>query len=131
MPLPMAFAAFGIFIPGSVLAGKTIDQNVRPAVVVEVIDKREKVVRIRVVDAERGFEGGDLLLGAIGFLVFERCVGGIILMAFFEIRPLIPVGAGHDVHFAVVVEVAKVGALAPEFVGQLDFFKGVKKMVLG
>src|SRR2546427_3698660 len=47
--LPVSFTAFGVFVPGGFFAGKAIDENVGPAIVVEVISERKKTLRIGVV----------------------------------------------------------------------------------
>ena len=50
-------------------------------------------------------------------------------MADFEIRPLVPIGAGDNVHVAVAVEIPEIGALAPKLVAQLDFFERVQQII--
>src|SRR6266850_5604398 len=49
MPLPMSLAAFRIFIPGCVLAWKSIDENVVPAIAVEIIGEDDKCFGIGIV----------------------------------------------------------------------------------
>src|SRR5256885_13947715 len=104
MPGPV-FRAFrvlpGILEPGSVRAGKAINQNVIPAVLVEVVSESEKVVRIGVIFAERALESRDGLFGSVLLLEFERFGGRVILMAHFEVGPLPPIRTGDDVHLAI------------------------------
>ena len=121
MPLPVSFASFRIFIPGGVLSGETVDQNVRPAVIIEIIGEDEKSFRIGVVDAKPPFEARDGLFGGITFFQLESRVGRRELMSFLEIGPFVPEGAGDNVYFSIVIEVGEVRAFSPEFVGELIF----------
>jgi hypothetical protein len=51
-------------------------------------------------------------------------------VALLEIRTFPPVWARNDVLFAVMVEVAEIRSLAPELVGQSDFFETVNGVIL-
>ena len=123
MFLPVAFAALRVFIPGGDFAGETENQDVVPAVLIEIVSEREKVVRVGVVGAERAFETLDRFPCAVGLLQCERFRRRIVFVAFLVVRPLPPIGTGDDVRLAVVVEVAEAGAFAPELVGELDFLE--------
>src|SRR5262245_59618305 len=79
--LPMAFSAFGIFEPRSVLAGKADDQNVVPAILVEVISPGEKIIRVGVLGAERALEAGHLHRGHGAQLEIERRLGRRVFVA--------------------------------------------------
>src|SRR5207244_8816732 len=114
-----ALAAFGIFIPGGDVAGKSDDQNVVPTVLVEIVGEGEKVVRVSVVRAQRAFEALNGLLAAVGLLLFKSLCCRVIFVAVLEVRPFVPIGTRNDVHPAVVIEIAEVGALAPELVAAL------------
>src|SRR6266480_2358886 len=126
----MALAAFGIFIPNGRFAWETEDQNVVPTVLVEIVSESEKVVRIRVVDAQRAFEAFDGLLFAFGRFFVERLRRGIIFVALLEIRSLIPIRAGDDVRFAVVIEVAEVCPFRPVLVAESGLLEGVKQIII-
>ena len=93
MLLPMAFAAARIFIPGSILAGETVNQNVVPAVAIEIISEGKEVVGIRIVKAVSAFETGKILFSAVRFFAFETGVSGIILVTAGEVGAFIPVRA--------------------------------------
>ena len=67
------------------------------------------------------------MLDPVGLLVFEGGVGGVDFVALLELRPFIPIGAGNNVHLAIVVEIADGGALGPELVGGPDLLKAVEK----
>ena len=121
--LPVALAAFWIFVPGRDFSGKTEDQNVVPPVLVEVVGEGEEIVRVSVVGAEGAFESFDGRLLAVRVLFLERLRGGIVFVAFLEVRSLIPIRARDDVHFGVVIEVAEIRAFAPELVAELDLFE--------
>src|SRR6266542_81652 len=127
--LPMTFAALRVLIPGGDITGETENQNVVPAVLVEIAGEGKKVVRISVVAAERPFKAVDGLLSALGVLFLEGLRRRIIFVAFLEVRPFIPERARNDVPFAVVVEVAEVRALAPELVAEPGLLKGVQKVI--
>ena len=43
-------------------------------------------------------------------------------MADSEIRPFIPIGAGFDVLFSVVVKIAKIGSFAYKLMGECELF---------
>ena len=126
MFLPVAVAAFRILIPCREFARKSEDQNVVPTVLVEIVSEGEKVVRIRVVDAQRAFEAFDGLLLAFGRFFVERLRRGIIFVALLEIRSFIPIGTGDDVRFAVVIEVAEVCPFRPELVAEPGSSRGVR-----
>src|SRR5882724_9883843 len=87
---PMALGAFGIFVPGSLLSGKSDDQDVVPPILVEVINESKKVVRVIIINAQRPFETGDVFRAGIGFLAFKSMGSRIVLMALFEVRSLVP-----------------------------------------
>src|SRR5206468_1510025 len=91
--LPVSLAAFGILIPGGNFTGKPEDENVVPAVPVEIVSEGEEIVGVSVVAAERAFEALDGLLLAVGALFLEGLSRGIILVAFLKVGPFIPVGA--------------------------------------
>src|SRR5262245_15508991 len=61
-----------VLVPRRVLSRKAEDQNVVPAVLVEVIAEGEKVVGISVVLAERTLETFDSYFGAVWQLLLER-----------------------------------------------------------
>src|SRR5437773_10371773 len=98
MPLPMSLAAFRIFVPGSVLARKAIDQDIIPTIAVEIVGESYESVGIGVVHSQAAFETGNGLFRAIAFLQLKSRVGAIDFMARLEFRPFIPEGAGDDVH---------------------------------
>src|SRR5439155_5279661 len=128
--LPMAVAALGILVPSGNFTGKPEDENVVPAVLVEIVGEGEEIVGVSVIAAECAFEALDGLLLAVGVLLLESLCGGIIFVAYLEVRPFIPVGAGDDVHFAVVIEIAEVGSFTPELVVELGFLEGVQEVIL-
>src|SRR5690349_11241067 len=72
--LPVTFAALWIFVPSDFLAGKAIDDDVRPTILIKVIGEEEKAVGIGIVHAEAPFETGDGFFGAVRFFMFE---GGV------------------------------------------------------
>jgi len=67
--------------------------------------------------AKRAFESGNLFIRAIGFFADEGFGRWIIFVALLEIGAFPPIGAGDDIHFAIMIEIAIVGALAPEIRG--------------
>src|SRR5258708_2818668 len=73
--------------------------------------------------SEAAFVSGYGFFRAVRLLEFEARVGGEDFVALLEFRALIPKRTRDDVRFAVVIEVADVGALRPELVGELDFFE--------
>jgi hypothetical protein len=131
MLLPVAFAALRIFVPGGDFTGETENQYVVPAVLVEIVGECEKVVRVGIVGAKGPFETLEGFFRAIGFLQFERLRGRIVFVALPKVRPLPPIGTGNDVQLAVVIEVAEVGAFAPEFVGELDLLERGQSVIFG
>jgi len=50
-------------------------------------------------------------------------------VAFLEVRPFVPVWTGDDVWLAVVIEIAEVGAFAPEFVAEPGLLEGVEQII--
>ena len=79
-------------------------------------------------DAQRALKAGDGLLHAVGLLALKARVGGIDLAALLEIRPLVPIGPGNDVHLAIVVEITDGGAFGPELVGGANFLEAVEEL---
>src|SRR5262245_14759046 len=126
MLLPVLVFAFRVFVPVRRRAWKAEDENVIPAVLVEVVAEREKVVRVTVLLAEPAVETGYGHLGHRPELEFERCgtarrlalVGRVVLVALLEVWPGPPIRTGDDVQFSVLVEVAEICAFAPELVAE-------------
>src|SRR6266567_6672328 len=131
MALPMSFAAFGVFIPSRLLAWEPIDQNIHPAIAIEVIDKTEEVVRVHIVGPQSAFEACYGFLRAVGFLASKSGIGGIKLVAFLELGAFIPVGTANNVHLSVAVKIAEVGALSPKFIVKLGLLKNVERVIRG
>src|SRR6266568_7755242 len=129
MALPMSVAAFGVFIPSRLLAWEPIDQNIHPAIAVEVIDKTEEVVRVHIVGPKSAFEARYGFFDAVGFLASKSGIGGIKLVAFLELGAFIPVGTANNVHLSVAVEIAKVGALSPKLTVKLALLKNVEGVI--
>ena len=82
--------AAGVFEPSHLLAGPLVDEDVEPAVAVDVADAGHEVV---------------------GVLVGVEILGGVDLVAFLEFRSGIPVGAVDGVAVAILVDVADPGRL--------------------
>src|ERR1700722_6427155 len=124
MTLPKALLVLRVLVPKRLLTGEPDDDDVRPAVAVDVRGKGEEILRVSIVDTKPALESGDcghfppLVGGAEGLL--GRAVG----VAGFEIRPFIPERAGDDVHVAIVVEISEIRALAPKLIRQLYFAEG-------
>src|SRR5207247_289787 len=60
---PMALLTLWIFVPRRFLARKTHDQDVRPAILVEIVSEREEIVGVGVLLAESAFETRNLDFG--------------------------------------------------------------------
>src|SRR5260221_1200053 len=71
MPLPMSLAALWIFVPRRILSWKTVNQDVGPAVAVEIVGKLEKIIGIGVYLSQAAFEPGNDFFRAIALFVFE------------------------------------------------------------
>ena len=127
----MAFAALRIFIPGSFFTRKGVGEDVGPTVVIEIVGEGEKVVGVGVVGAVSAFETGEGFFGAIAFLAFESRIGGIDFVTICEGRSFVPIRPGDDVVNTIVIEIAKVGALGPKVLGELDFLEGVQLIIGG
>src|SRR5207247_3715271 len=127
--LPMAFAALRVFVPGSILAGKTINQNICPSILIEIVGESEKVFRISVVRPEPSFVTRNDYFGPIALLALEGGIGGIELMTLFEVRSLVPEGTGNDIHYPIAIEIAEVGALGPKLIAELYFFERVNNVL--
>src|SRR5580658_3258167 len=114
MPAPTAFLVPRIFVPISFFAGKTDNDNIRPAVAVDVESKRQEILGVLVFDPQRALEsvnGGDFPGGVGGF---EGMLGRAVFVADFEIRAFVPKRPGNDVIMAIVIEIGEIGPLAPE-----------------
>lgn len=95
---PESVGALRILKPGCILAGEVDDQNVRPAVMVEVIYEGKKIVgRIERVEGDRRIDRSLLL----------------------KSRPCIPVGSCDDVQDTITVEVANRCAFRKEIAAEL------------
>src|SRR6266478_3153584 len=123
MLLPMSFAALGVFIPGGLFSRKAVNQNISPAVAIEIIGEHEEAFRIGVVCTQTAFKAGNCFFSAIYLLTFESGIGGGILVPLFEVRPFVPKGTRHNIHFPIVIEITEVSSLGPELIGKLDFFE--------
>src|SRR2546421_11966662 len=71
VPLPMAFTGFGVFVPGGFFAGEAIDDNVGPAILIEVVGEEEEAVGVGIVHTQAAFEARNGFFGAVGFFSFE------------------------------------------------------------
>src|SRR5438874_10751041 len=126
MSLPVLFCAFRILVPGGGLTRKTDDQNIIPAVSIKIICEGEKIIGIFVLDTERAFEACDFLFGALRFLADKTLRCWIDFMSLLKIWSLIPIWPRNDIDFSVMIEIAKVRSLAPEFVRKLGLFERVR-----
>src|SRR5256885_13196726 len=107
----MPFLAPGILIPGGLFARETDDQNVIPSVFVEVISIGEEIVRVFILRSQGALEAFDFFFCAIRFLASKRYCGTVEFVALLEIRPLIPIGAGDDIHCSIVIKITEGRAL--------------------
>ena len=96
----------GILVPGDRGGWEANDEDVVPAVPVEIVDKREEIVGI-----------------AISILHD----GPVDLVLLHVVRASVPIRPGDYVHDAVPVNVPKVGALAVIVAGQLFLFERVNE----
>ena len=121
MPRPEAFLVLGILVPIRLGAGETDNDNIRPAVAVDVEGESEEIFRVAIPDAQRALEAvnGGFFPGGVGR--FEGMLGRPVWVAYFEIRAFVPERPGNDVRVAVVVEIGEIGPLAPELIRDLDF----------
>src|SRR6187401_2486337 len=93
--------------------------------------ERKKVVGVFVVHSQSPLEALDGLLGAVVVFANEGRGGRVVFVPGGKVRSLPPVGTGDDVVVAVAVQIGERRAFAPEFVGELDLFEGVKDVVAG
>ena len=105
MPFPRVVLTSGVLIP-NVFVTLTItrpanDKNVIPIVIIEVMYKRQEIVRI-----------------ALGFILLSWSV----LMLFGVSRSLIPKWTRHDVYHSVFIEITEVRALTEEIGRQFFCF---------
>ena len=96
---PDAAGGAGVFIPRGINAGKTEHEHIGPGVAVEIGGEAEKIIGV-----DERVEG----------------LGGINLVAGFEIGTGIPVGTGDDIEVAVLVDVGEVRALGEKFGAEFD-----------
>jgi hypothetical protein len=99
-------------------AGEAEDDDISPAVGINVVREGEEVLRVFVLVGECAFVAGNGLLGAVGL---DRRGPGVVRVrvplgkvgAFPPVRPV------DDVHFSILVEVPEVGAFGPEMRSEL------------
>ena len=102
--LPEAGFVFGILVPESLMLVDTAtNEDVLPAVLVEVVDEGEHAV------------GGTRFFGV--------CDSGVELVFSLEERAFVPIRAGHDIFVAVIVEVSGVDTIAEVVFGKDLFFE--------
>ena len=131
VPGPVAGLSPWVLEPESIFAGHADDEDVRPAVAVEVGGPGEEIVGVGVVRAERAFVSGNRRLAAVGLLALEGLGGWPVFRAHLEIGTRPPVGPIDDIVDAIVVEVAEAGSLRPEFRRELDLVERVEQVVRG
>src|SRR3954471_9963588 len=122
MPRPVRVGALGVLEPRRVGAGEADDQDVVPAILVEVDGPREEVVGVLILRSEKAFEPGY----RCSRLRLERCRCRIVLVTRAEPRTFPPVRTRDDVLGAVVVEIAGGRPFTPELIAQLDAFERVQ-----
>src|SRR5437660_9862276 len=86
--LPVLVLALGVFVPGGVFAGEADDEDVSPAVAVEVVGEGEEILGIPV------------RIVGLGHEIFASV---LVFFASGEVGAFVPVGADDDVHLAVFV----------------------------
>src|ERR1039458_2211798 len=123
MPLPVTRLALWIFKPTGVLGWKADDHDVRPSVVIEIVNESEEIIRVSVVHAQGAFKAGGFLRSAGRVGAREKIRRWPIFVARFEIRPDIPKRSGRNIHNAVVIEISKVRAFRPKLIGQLNLLE--------
>ena len=128
---PVAFFALRILVPRRFLARKTENENIRPAITVEVVGEGKKIVRVGVLLSERAFEARNLDFAPVIFLELKLFCCGVVLVTFPEVRPFPPVWTRDNIHFAIVIEIAKVRAFRPKLVSELNLLEGVKFVIFG
>ena len=106
---PVAGLLAGIAKPGGIFAGETHDQDILPAVPIEVVDEGKEVV---------------------GVLAHVERVWRIDLVAPVEPGALVPVGPGDHIQVAVPVEIAEGGTLRMKFIGELKAFEVVEQVLI-
>src|SRR4029450_13873319 len=109
-----------------ILPRKSDDEDVLPTVLVEVDRPGEEIVRVLVLLAEKSLEPWAVPPCRRPELQLERGGCRVVLVPLLEVGPLPPPGPRDDVVDTVVVQVAKVGSLAPKLVAQLSAREGVK-----
>ncbi|OQB90237.1 MAG: hypothetical protein BWX84_02005 [Verrucomicrobia bacterium ADurb.Bin118] len=101
MPRPMAGLSPRIFEPVALLARPGHAEDVRPSVAVEIAGVGQKVVRI----------------------VFRiKGLDRTVFVPFDKVRAFKPKRPGHDVQFAVTIEVAVIRALGVKLISKPQFF---------
>src|SRR5207248_293549 len=128
MLFPVSVAALGIFIPGRLFAWKADDQDIVPAVFIEIVSEREEIIGILIFGSKRAFKAFDALFRPVRFFANESLSCRINLVTLLKSGPFIPIWSRHDVRFAVVIEIAKRRAFGPELVRELDFFEAVRRI---
>ena len=97
----VVFVVFRVFVPEALFAGEADDDDVSPAVAVDVDGEGEHVLGIG-----EGINGVRLRVGVLDG----------------EIRPVPYGGAGDDVELSVVIEVAEGRAFGKELTGEPALF---------
>src|SRR5688572_662636 len=109
MTLPVARLSLRVLEPPRVLAREADDDNVLPAILVDVVREGEKVVRV-IGDVERFW-----------WIEFE---------SLGELWPGIPIWAGNNIHRAVAIEVAEARAFAEKLIRKLCFLERMELVLL-
>src|SRR5690606_20997630 len=107
MPLPVPLTRLpGIAVPGRLLTREADDEDVVPAVVVEVVDVGEEIVRVP--------------------FRIER-LRGIVLVPLGELGTGVPVRTGHDIHHPIPVEIPVGRPFRVEGLREHDFAEGMQR----
>src|SRR3954451_21022440 len=99
-----------IIKPPGLFAGKADNDNIRPAVMIDIVRKCEEV---------------------FGILRDVKWHSFVVFVPLGELRAGVPIWTGDDVHYAVVIEVAEVGALAEKLIGELSLLERMQRVLLG
>src|SRR5262249_54924846 len=108
--LPLASLVAGVLVPHARFAGVRNDDDIRPAVAIEVAGKTGK--------------GFGVLLELPRLLTPND-------MHFLEVGPFVPDIADEDVHLAVLVEVGDADTLGAELLINDDFLPGDRRTATG
>ena len=123
VPRPGRIRPLGILTPFGRPSGKSNEEHILESITVEVVRKREKIIRIGIILSQSTFKARHRNLSQFTKSQLKGGRRRINLMPFPKIRPLPPPRPRDNICLPVIVKISKIRTLAPKLIRQRNPFE--------